>query len=70
MQFKLTLDMDNAAFRPMDEREKDAARAAGVELAHILRTLAGKVEDSCQTGDMIAARDSNGNTCGTLQITR
>ena len=70
MQCKLTIDMDNAAFRPMDEREKNAARAAGVELAHILRTLAGKVEDRCQTGDMIAARDSNGNTCGTLQITR
>ena len=35
-----------------------------------MRDLARKVEDGCLGGDMVTARDVNGNACGTLQVTR
>ena len=71
MQCKLTIDMDNAAFQPDGNGDGEVrARAAGAELARILRDLARKVEDGCLGGDMVTARDLNGNACGTLQVTR
>ena len=71
MQCKLNIDMDNAAFQPQGNGDGEVkARAAGAELARILHDLARKVEDGCWIGDTITARDTNGNSCGTLQISR
>ena len=55
-KFKLTVEMGNAAFADADER---------VELAAVLRRLAGAVE----TGDRGVVVDTNGNTVGRWTIT-
>ncbi len=57
--FKLTLEMNNAAF-------VDAGEA--IELARILRELADRIEqDGLDSGEPIRLRDVNGNTVGSAE---
>ena len=57
--FKLTLEMNNAAF--VDSGEAN-------ELARILRELADRIEqDGLDSGEPIRLRDVNGNTVGSAE---
>jgi hypothetical protein len=57
MTFKLTIEMDNAAFNPEPAEE----------LARILNQLAEKIRETGDVPTFLALRDINGNSVGVCQ---
>lgn len=61
MKLKITIDMDNAAFHD---------QPSGCEVARILRYIANDCEGQDMERGAVGLRDINGNSVGTLQVTR
>lgn len=58
MQFKMTVNMDNAAF----------AEYPADELRRILQELAGEIGRQGGLHNQTSLRDINGNICGSVEI--
>ena len=68
MRFKLEISTDNAAFQGANEDDHSEAPTA-LELARILRNLAGAMEDECEVGHR-TLHDINGNRVGDCCLQR
>ena len=72
MQLTITMKLDDAAFRDPEESGEDNPNADGRAVAHILRTLAAKFEESdLAPGHTEPVRNpwSNGGPIGTVTVT-
>lgn len=67
MKATITIEMDNAAFHA--DNDSDENIADGGELAAVLGRLACGLKGSAvEVGDTFTARDTNGNTVATMEV--